>query len=187
MFTMVLPLYLTRNDLKQKLGWHCSPTHTTRLQDARRNADPFPPAYRAVFCVGTDEIPGRNRGPCHHALETLAARVLRAALTALTTTLLTTTLLAGFLLILALLATLLAAALLATALLARFRLAALLLARLLLVALTTLAALVLLAALILIRHFCCSFDWDYSRTDNHLDSNSFLFRVVKLVRIVLYL
>jgi hypothetical protein len=51
MFMMVLPLYLTRKDLKQKLGWPYSPTHTTRLQDTRRNADPFPPARANVAAL----------------------------------------------------------------------------------------------------------------------------------------
>jgi hypothetical protein len=48
MFTVVLPLYLTRKDLKLKLGWPYSPTHTFRLQDVKTNADPFPPALKAV-------------------------------------------------------------------------------------------------------------------------------------------
>ena len=48
MFIVVLPLYLTRKDLKLKLGWPYRPTHARRLQDVKTNADPFPPALKAV-------------------------------------------------------------------------------------------------------------------------------------------
>jgi hypothetical protein len=48
MSSVVLPFYLTRKDLKQKLGWTYSPTHTSRLSDPRKNTDPFPPALKAV-------------------------------------------------------------------------------------------------------------------------------------------
>jgi hypothetical protein len=48
MFTVVLPLYSTRRDLKLKLGWAYSATHTTRLGDSKKYADPFPPALKAV-------------------------------------------------------------------------------------------------------------------------------------------
>ena len=43
-----LPLYLTWKDLRQKLGWPYSRSHTSRLMDVEKNPDPFPTSHKAV-------------------------------------------------------------------------------------------------------------------------------------------
>ena len=47
MFTILLPLYLTREDLKQSLDG-LTARRTLHVYDARRSADPFPPALKAA-------------------------------------------------------------------------------------------------------------------------------------------
>lgn len=64
MFNVVLPLYLTRKDLKSKLGWPYSSTQTYRYMDVKTNADPFPTAFKAVR--------HRNSHPMWYAPDVLA-------------------------------------------------------------------------------------------------------------------
>jgi hypothetical protein len=47
MFTILLPLYLTRGDLKQSLDG-LTVRRILHVYDARRSADPFPPALKAA-------------------------------------------------------------------------------------------------------------------------------------------
>lgn len=64
MFSTVLPLYLSWKDLKSKVGWPYSRTHTSRLSDPRKNADPFPRALKAVR--------DRNSHPQWYTLDVLS-------------------------------------------------------------------------------------------------------------------
>jgi len=44
--TVRLPLYLSWKDLRQKLGWCYSRSHTSRMMDRKNNSDPFPQCFK---------------------------------------------------------------------------------------------------------------------------------------------